>query len=325
MGLPAESLTNLNTRYITIVLELNALDYPDLPQSSASSFPSTGSAIKIITANSEPNNLAVEMSINKASGINVCTADVVIKGMQYEDVIAASTFGIRYEQAWSSNTITIYAGYSLGENGYPPLVYGPGVILMATPDFNQPDRPFMITSSMGFNYINGATTTYSAKGALPLDTLFRQLVNIIDSNLVYQSLGVSGNAYNPVYVGSPWQNLKTACAHYGYQMQLDNTTIKIAKYNAAYSSNVVSLNASNGMLGYPILIQYGCMVRCRFNPNIQFGESVQLDSYFTTCNNNAIAGYPSWFINGMIHNLGNKTPKFETTLYLNSWEYVANE
>ena len=203
----------------------------------------------------------------------------------------------------------------------PPLTYRGG-IYAAAPNFNDSSRsrPFTITSLYGWELQNIFAPMINIKGKILLNTLFETIANNFNG-LAYLPLNVD-NVYveNPIFTGSPIEQLEQATSNYGYQYKLDDTFLLVTKkgmpfYDTA-NANILTLRKENGLLGYPQPVALAWAVRSRFNPLIKFGMKI-----------NVVSGYEaatsSWYINGLIHNLQTHGPQFETTLLLNSYRAIV--
>lgn len=293
---------SLLTRYITINL---ILDQGQFAGGSA------GQNEKIITANSDNDSLSVEVVIQKSGGFLQNSANITIYGMTIEDCNSFTRFNQLSPLQMYANRVQVYAGYSLGTNGLPPLAYD-GQVYIAGADFNNPSRPFKIVSLAGIYSQNVVAPHTNPQGAVSLSNLFQGIIsNSQNPNLVYMPNNVQGTVSNVVYTGSWIQQMQHACDDYGYQFTLDGNNVMIAPKGSAYTNAVFNLSADTGMLGYPNIVQLGVDVRTRYNPSIIFGQQINVTSTLQTQANG------TWFINGLAHTLSNQGPKFETALKLN--------
>lgn len=292
---------DLSVRYITIELTLDT-----------GSFPGTnGSNTKIITCNSTQDTITAEIEIINTIGFQQGTANVVIYGLINDDINAFTRANLQFPDQLLANNITIYAGYSIDNNGLPPFVYS-GQILTAGPDYNNPSRPFKISSMIGILGMNQLVPTINPKGQISINQLFQTI--LAPSGLTYVPNNVASDVYvsNPIFTGSYQQQLQEACQHYGYSYRQIGDNVYVSPTGTPLVNDIYILNANNGMLGYPILEQFGLSVRMRFNPVIKFGQSITVQSYLPIANAN-------WYINGLQHSLQNKGRKFETVLKLNAY------
>lgn len=309
--------TEISTRYMTIKLILDPGMYPPVPgPSRATVFPGstteggTSSNVKILTCNSDVDSLTAEVTISKATGWNDCSAYAVIYGLNIDDINAFSRYNPAFASEILQNWIEIYAGYTTDANGLPPFVYR-GQIRMAGADLNNPSRGFTVISQMGLTNQNTISPTTAPQGTIKLSTLFSEIASKFTPPLIYKGTNVTGIADHPNYSGAINDQIKNACADYGFTCRVDGEYLLVAPVGQSFSSDVFVLNSQNGMLGYPVPEEFGISVRLRFNPTVQFGQRIKIESQLLIANN-------TWYINGMTSILQNRGNKWETRLILNN-------
>ena len=293
-------MDNLNTRYMTIALTLSSGTF------------SNGTTTKYIYANSGVGYLDAECVITNAIGQLNNTAYINICGMTLDDVNTFTRANLgNKNQLITDNQVDIYAGYDLNNNGFPPLVYT-GQVRTSAPDFNNPDRPFNIISMQTLIAQNINVLPVNPTGQMALDDLFRTIIKNLPYNYTYQGVNVTGYAYNPIYFGDPISQLKNATNDYGYHYVIDRKNILIALKGQPLTLKTYKINSDNGMLGYPLVEEFGISVRVRFNPLISIGQLINVTSSFEFANGD-------WYINAMEHVLQNKKSKWESILKLNRY------
>jgi hypothetical protein len=327
-------MADLGTRYIVVKLIFDGSVQPNSVPGQSNEF-EDGSNVKIIKAQSDKNSLSVNANIGIQGGLQPSTASIVIKGLKDDDIHAFSrittTSGLFLFQNW----VEFYAGYAVDANGMPPLVYR-GQVIFAGGDFNDKSRPFRIYSQQVAFQQNTLAAPINPKGVVQINTIYQQLA--ISLGLSYQTSDeatlnkVQGSVKNPVLTGSPIEQLHQLSDDYGYQFKIYNGQLLVAKIGHPFTynqrpaelseitpngntttpanANTLTVNMSNGMLGYPTVSQYGITVRTRFNPSITFGIQIEVQSDLKLANG-------VWYVNGMTHLLQNQESKFETILTLN--------
>lgn len=300
-------MNNLFTRYLTIKLILDKGQFPGSVGTS-----NANANVKVITCNSGAGNITADVNINIGGGFSPSSANVIIFGLLEADINAYSRYSNPFQLF--ENSIEIYAGYSLGDNGLPPLIYS-GQIIMAGADLNNPSRAFIIKSMTSIINQNTVVAPTNPKGQISLNDLFGSIV-AQQQGLSYTPNGVTGFASSPVYMGSVVEQMQQATADYNYQMKVLNNQVLVSPKGQPLVSQSTSLNATNGMLGYPAVTEFGIDVRCRFNPSIQFGQTIEIESKLNIANG-------QWWINGMSHVLQNQGAKWESLLHLNPFSFFA--
>lgn len=292
----------LKTRYIVVKLILDTNTFPN----SAST--------KIIRSDSTSNTVAVEATISKATGWLANHAHVTIYGLLNTDIEAFSRFSRTTLSPFAQNWIEIYAGYELDNTGLPTFVYR-GQVIFAYPDYNNANRPFTIISQAGIYDATNPVNAYSIQGNVSIDTVLR---NIIGQNSYYTYVP-RGNLdmiiENPYFYGGMIPQLKDVCSHYGLQYNIDGNQVIVAPLNVPLNKNLVTIDATSGLLGYPVGNDTGFDVKIRFNPAIQFSQYIRIQSYNILAN-------ADWYINGIIHTLQTKNDEWSSMLKVNAY-YLA--
>lgn len=297
---------NLKTRYLIIKLILQD-----------GVFAGIANNVKIIK------DLTMNVNINKVSGLMPTTASVAIYGMLDSDIRLLSRLQLFVGQPLPTNVIEIYAGYELGTDGLPPLAYK-GLIWTGGVDKNSPDRPFRIYSLVyGLSPIQIKAT--EIKGTIGLNELLKNLVTEYNTTLspsetlVYSPNNVNAIVQDQSYsAGSIIDLMTRVCAPYEYIVQLSWPYIQVYKNGDSPTKNITTISSKNGLLGYPVPDDLGISCRIRFNPKIDWGFQVELDSsiQFTGIDNQVLN---NWYINAMSSTLQNRGDKWETVLKLGIW------
>jgi len=305
-------MDEMRTRYILIKVILNEAISPAI-------FSENGEPenIKIIRANSDNETLTVDVKINKISGWQGSDCVAVINGALIDDINAITKVNnyVSFVQTDISN-IEVYAGYDVDSNGYPPLVYS-GAIYMATPDFNNENRsrPLTIHSLSGWEQSGVLAPSASIKEPMKLVDLFKQIAK----NMPNYSLTIEGAddqvVQGVVYLGSAIQQLQQACADYGFALKLDDKILRISPLGQPMVRQILTISPDDNLLGYPIPQNVGVSIRVRFNPAIQFGQIINLDT--------SVEAYKGqWYVNGMSHHLTNRGRDWVSVLQLNRFNIL---
>lgn len=302
-------MDKMQNRHIVVRVTLNLDIYPTSPAINGNP-----PNVKIIRANSDNDTLTADIRINKVSGFVGSDCTATIYGMLIDDINAMLKIN-SYEADLQTpiSDIEIFAGYEVDVNGYPPLVYK-GAIWESNPDFNAENRsrPLIIKSYNGWEQSGNLSPAYIVKNKIPLKTLFEELA----AKFTGCSTVISGTdgqfAESVIFEGSSWQQIQQACANYGYAFKLDDNVIKIAPIGQPMVKQVLTISPDDNLLGYPTSAGFTATIRTRFNPAIQFGMLINLDT--------SVEAYQGgWFINGLSHHLTNRDRDWTTTMQLNRY------
>lgn len=310
----------VNTRYLTIRLQVDGQTFGGANGTSN---------VKYITCNSGvaddgDSYLSAEIVIQKSLGFIYDTATIVLRGMAQSDINTFRRTNLMGEQFLNSdNQVTIYAGYTLGSDGLPPVVYQ-GFVTRAGEDPNLGrDRPFVINLMQNFNHQNQIGNPVNPQNQISLDTLFKTIATNIGYK--YQSTGVTGTVSNIVLWNKTEKQKLDIIYKYGYHYKTNLTapnefTLFVAKKGQPLIDSQFVLSADNGMIGWPIVEDMGFSARCYFNPNLQIGQAITLQSEeLTTVNNKISVNNLNLYINAMQITLQNKESDWVQILQLNAY------
>jgi hypothetical protein len=213
--------------------------------------------------------------ITNANSPSGATARLAVYGLSLNLMIQLSTMGLIQNQL-QLNTILIEAGDAI--NGYHPVFEG--TIMQAYGDFNSaPDVPFFFECQTGqINNIIPALPT-SFVGGVSVVTLMETFASALSVPL--ENNNVTGNLANPYYAGALWDQLQSAAADAGIVAELVDGASKLAIYpigGARTSQPIIPVNAQNGMIGYPTYTLGAIIVKMIYNPQVQFGSQIQVQS-----------------------------------------------
>lgn len=314
---------NIKTRYLVIRLDITDKNtVGTFANGSTTKYIYGFSGSPLADGNSIANGIAypkIDCIIQAGIGYQSNVASITIAGMSLSDINTFSRTNLfNFFDIYSSNLVTVYAGYSLNSNGLPPLIFC-GSIIYAGPDFNNSrDRPFIIRAMQNYSLANTNLPPINIKGNISIDNLFRFICQQIDFN--YRGYQVKGNAYNPILTGDGKSMLDNATRRYGYIYHV--STDPNANYNIVYIAPKGSgfevtnfiLSAKNGMIGSPVIETAGFSVRTYFNPSLAIGQGIKVDSITLDYINNK-----QLYINQMIHNIHNREDAWESVLQLNEY------
>src|SRR6266699_2550791 len=162
-----------------------------------------GNNVKIVNSNLITSGVStINATIHTSLSNNFTnSADIIIYGMNESDIAALSTLGyaaLKYEL----NRIELYANYSDQQKS---LCFS-GYIVRAWCDFSDPSRPMHFECQTTYQEALGDVTPTSIKGQIGTVDLFSKFASILGYSL--QNNGVTGILNNPIFTGSPIDQLK---------------------------------------------------------------------------------------------------------------------
>lgn len=296
----------MTTAAITAFNELKIRGMKIVLTLQQSQFPDSVDNVKTIYSASLPGFLHTESYISRMPAWIGNTAVVVINGMLFEDVIALTKFNPFYTSYY--NQIAVYADYLT--EVYPnadgtysednvidaidklPLIFL-GQISSAAPDFNNPNRPFIVQALVTYESLITVLNPVAISQKQLMSTVVKNLIadyNATDPQILYEF----GKVDIDFYVSNIYQNassftnqLKQICDDYGHSVILSPSDGKLIV-------DVARLGFSNGreakvlqapqMIGYPTVMPNGIMAKEYFNPQRNVNDQIIINSYFTPLN-----------------------------------------
>ncbi len=304
----------INTRYLTLRLQVDGKNFGGANGTSNVKYIICNSGV----AEDGDSYLSVEIVVQKSLGYIYDTATIILHGLNEADINTFTRTNLQGDLYLNSdNQVTVYAGYELGSDGLPPIVYQ-GFVLRSGLDANiSRDRPFIITTMQNYDYQNKIALPVNPQGSISLDTLFKTIASNAGYN--YQSTGVSGTVTNVVLYNKTIKQQLDIIYNYGYYYKTgiispNQYTLYVAPKGQPLITSEFELSENNGLIGYPIVEDYGFSARCYFNPSLQIGQAMTVKSQILELINNQ-----QLFINGMQIILQNKNPDWVSILQLNTY------
>jgi len=275
-----------------------------------------GANQKTIYSASLEGYLHIDASIELNAGIDGSVAIIAIYGQTVDDCMTLTRFNPDYQNGKPfSNQIEVYAGYinptPNQDGGYDqtqvinlieklPLLYL-GVIISASANFNDVNRPFIIQSNISGQSIYKLLPSTSIVAESPFSIVAQQIIKVANNNgFNFEYGGIFSPAdpqvNNGVYNGSPFKQLLALCHDYGFEMIVGHGT-QSSKLGYKLSFIQLGIGVKNmnptilapaenniGMIGYPITQPIGLLVKEFFNPNRKINDRIELKSYYTALN-----------------------------------------
>jgi hypothetical protein len=195
------------------------------------------------------------------------------------------------------NTVALYAGDAISGMG---LVFT-GTITNAWADFgSMPDASFDIQAQTGLVEALTPISPASYQNGADVTTIISGIASQMGRG--FQNAGVSGiHLSNPYYPGTAIQQIQEVAADAGINWHDDGTTISIWPPGGTLGGAIPLIGPDTGLVGYPKYTANGLDIVTLFNPSINFGGQVQLQSSLPQAQG-------TWQVFGMVHNLQAQTP-----------------
>jgi hypothetical protein len=240
--------------------------------------------------------LRISATITQAGGPGFNQLDCRIFGLTPSMQNDLSTLGM-VVMIPKRNTISLYAGDTQSGLG---LAFA-GTINSALQDFrSMPEVHFHIQAQTGLTAALQPISPSSYQNGADVVVLLEGLAN--QMGFSFENHGVSGVLLsNPYYGGTATQQARIAAHDAGINMILDNNTMVIWPAGGVRDGVIPLISPDNGLVGYPTYTANGLDFVCVYNPTIQFGGQVQIQSSLPQATG-------IWQVCGMSHNLEAQMP-----------------
>lgn len=226
-------------------------------------------------ANTKIIRLGMDVDIQKPGGKEKNKAKVKIFNMPLADMETLTTLAFKPLQA-SKNHIAVYAGDE--EHGMS-LAFS-GDIVSAVPNFNSaPDPSFDIECITGYVASITPVPPLTAQGSQDVSTLMQGLAK--QMGLAFVNRGVSVSLRNVALVGGPMEQAQRLAHDARIDLIVDDGEMVISPPATLRNDDGGSTpvwSAKSGMIGYPSFDNEGVTVKGIYEPKLQLGGPVRIES-----------------------------------------------
>ena len=230
-------------------------------------------------------------------GIGYAEADVQVWGMPLELMNKLTVLNkVRFEQQ-VNNQLIIEAG---DENG-TAMCFG-GAVWEAWADGRQaPDVVFHVSANSGLFVLSQSIPPTSYKGSVDAAFVISGIAQ--QMGYAFENSGVTGRLTDPYKPGSPKSQIESVCNDVNCAWTVDdaNKVVAIWPKDGARDGDVLTISKDTGLVGYPSFTQAGIQFTTLFNPSLEFGRKIKMESQFQTANG-------QWQVYGLAHRLESNLP-----------------
>lgn len=242
--------------------------------------------------------LACKVSVQKLGLPDKNKASISIMGLSYDDMAAATTIA-QQPFMFARNHIAIWAG----EQGQSLTRIFSGNISNAWADFNTAPDPTMKIEAMtgGFASLMSQAPMATSGETKAADVVQQMAAT---SGFSFKNQGVDSALSNTVLSGSPIEKAKAAADQVGADLIIDDEEmILLPKGETRQTAGgTILVSPTTGMIGYPTFGNMTLSFKCFFNPSIQRGGLVQVESIVPKASG-------EWRVSKVTHNLTAYDPK----------------
>lgn len=226
-------------------------------------------------ANTKIVRLGMDVEIQKPGGKEKNKAKVRIYNLPLGDMEVLTTLAFQPLQV-SKNAIAVYAGDE--EHGMS-LAFS-GDIVSAVPNFNSaPDPSFDLDCITGYVASITPVPPLTAPGGQDVAVLMAGLAK--QMGLSFINRGVSAAVRNPAFVGGPMDQARQLADAARISLIVDDGEMVIAPAGELRNDDGGSTpvwSAETGMLGYPGFDNEGVVVKGIYEPKLQIGGPLRIES-----------------------------------------------
>lgn len=235
--------------------------------------------------------LEMTVSIEKPGAPDKNKAKVTITGMALDDMRQMTMLAFKPLQR-QKNLLAIYAGDD--ENGMNMCFAGE--ITTASADFSgAPTIKMNIEAAAGAYPALKASSPVAVQGTQTAAELVEMFAK--ESGYAFENKGVTASVKNAVFNGSPIEKAQAVARQVGAELIIDDNTFVLLPWDKGRSGdNAVKMSADAGMLGYPSFGADGISVKCLYNPALELGGLIEVDSVVPGASG-------TWKITKLTHNL----------------------
>lgn len=253
-------MASFHTKHLAVVLQMASGQFDD------------GGNTITINSGTTGEFLGISANVTKPGGADKHKLGLTITGLKLSTMDRLTVLGFRKMQTYN-NVVTLYAG-NLGEQ---LSVVFCGEIAAAYAEFdNRGTSAFRIEALSGYYPALMATSPTSVQGESTIESLMRQFAE--DAGYTFKNDGVTGSVRNLVLTGSPIAKMRLLSEQTGIDLYIDDGVVSIVPRGQPKQGNTVVLNSSMGMIGYPSFTNDGISARCLFNPQIELGGLIKIES-----------------------------------------------
>jgi hypothetical protein len=234
--------------------------------------------------------------INKPGGPGLAQLECAIYGLPLSLMNQLTTLGKNFF-VQAKNTITLSA---YEEGSQPSMVYK-GTIQVAFADMRaMPEACLRVSATAGsFEAVKPASPT-SIQGSADVAKAMGQIAK--QAGLEFENNGVNTKVMNPYLWGGATLQIGRLAKAAGIEWIIDNGKLAIWPRDKARQGGGAQISPKTGMVGYPAYTQSGLEVTTLFDPSIQYGQTVTVQSDLKpACG--------KWIISNLSYNLEAEVPR----------------
>lgn len=216
--------------------------------------------------------LRVVASIQKNGLDSMCQAQLRVYGLPLTLMNQLATLG-RVLAVGERNSVQVEAG----DDDTGMSVVFQGTIQDAYADMNgAPDTMFVVNAFTGLQEALKPADPISIRGSADVSNLMSGLA--VKMGLLFEDGGVQAKLADPYFPGTFRDQVTAIAAAANINQLIDAGTLAIWPAGGERKGLIPKISAATGMVGYPAYTNTGIMVTTLFNPSINYGMNVEVES-----------------------------------------------
>lgn len=238
-----------------------------------------------------------QCEIDAPGGYQFATCRLRIYGIDYFDMERLTVINYQNLDFWR-NVLIVEATDSDGE--FSTIFYGE--IYTSQPQYDgAPEVPLVVEARSGLVGSLAASNANSYPGAQKVSVIMSKIASELGVTL--ENNGVESTVTDMYLAGTPLDKAQKLAEAADIQMWYlpEQGVLAIAPPGVSRGQNVVNVNLSTGLIGWPVKNHVGVQFTYLFNPAIFHGCPILLESDVGACNG-------EWYIVSMSHRLESQMP-----------------
>lgn len=246
--------------------------------------------------------LRIIATVTKRGGYEQSFAEISIYGMSLSLMNQLANVGNRWGQTFP-NGITLTAGDEV--NGQTTIFAGQMYMafvdaMTSTVAGAQPNVCFRVAARPGYYNQMLPNKPVSIKGSADVAGMMQNLAKTMGYK--FKNTGVTTKLADPYYSGTPWQQAAQIAKDAGIEWFVDNGTLFIRDPTKPLAGGPVLISPETGMIGYPAFNAAQVVVSALYNPNVQFGGEIIIESSLAGANG-------TWIVQDLTYQLESQLPR----------------
>ena len=230
-------------------------------------------------------------------GIQFARADVQVWGMSLDLMNKLTVTQKFFWNQTSYNSIEISAGDEKGQS----VCFSGGVLEAWADVRQQPDAMFHVSAASGLVDLSQTIAPTSYKSGVDVATAVEGIAKQIGYS--FENNGVTGTFSGLYKPGSPKAQIESICRDVGCNWTVDDTSKVVAIWpeRGARAGEAVRIAPDTGLVSYPAFAQGGLQFSTLYNPALEYGRLVRVESPFEAANG-------QWTVRALAHRLESNIP-----------------